>query len=406
MRKAFAHHGFPALFIGTTTSMFGDSVMLLVFSMWVKELTGSSSLAGLTFFWMVLPSLFAPLLGAPIDRVRRKPLLVWGHLASAVMVLPLLLVRDSGQVWVIWSVAFLYGVSFVVLPAGLNGLLKLLVPEEHLVDANASIQTVKEGLRLVGPLVGAGLYAAFGGWAVALVDAGSFVVAALLISRIRLDEAPPEQEMGAYRAELRTGARHLMREHVLKHVLVAFACMLLVIGFAEASLYAVLDAFGRPVEFAGVLVAIEGVGAVAGGLTVSRIVRRWSEAGSVAIGLGLLATSFVVIGASTVPAALLGAVVLLGYSIPVLFVAYTTLVQRRTPQRLMGRVGTALEVVLGVPQAISLAVGAALVAVLDYRVIFGLMGAVTLFGAVYLVARLGPATFRPEPLADTASSAP
>jgi MFS family permease len=406
MRKAFAHQGFPALFIGTTTSMFGDSVMLLVFSMWVKELTGSSSLAGLTFFWMVLPSLFAPFLGGPIDRVRRKRLLVWGNLASAVMVLPLLLVRDAGQVWVIWSVAFLYGVSFVVLPAGLNGLLKLLVPEDELVDANASLQTVKEGLRLIGPLVGAGLYGAFGGWAVALVDAGSFVVAALLISRIRLTEAPPEPEMGAYWSELRTGARHLTGEYVLKHVLVAFACMLLVLGFAEASLYAVLDAFGRPVEFAGVLVAIEGVGAVAGGLTVSRIVRRRGEAGSVAIGLGLLALAFAVIGAVTTPAVLLAAVVLLGYSIPVLFVAYTTLVQRRTPQRLMGRVGTALEVVLGVPQAISLAVGAALVAVLDYRVIFGLMGAVTLLGSVYLVARLGPSAFRPEPLAGTASSAP
>ncbi|WP_051510426.1 MFS transporter [Intrasporangium oryzae] len=407
MRRAFRHNGFPMLFVGTTTSMFGDSVMLLVFSMWVKELTGSNAKAGLTFFWMVLPSLVAPLLGGPIDRVRRRPLLVWGNLASAVMLLPLLFVRDAGQVWVIWSVAFLYGVSFVVLPAGLNGLLKLLVPEDELVDANASLRTVREGLRLVGPLVGAAIFGGLGGGAVAVIDALSFTVAALLIARIPVEEPDPrEQPMGDYWAELGTGARHLAGERVLRHVLVAFATMLLVLGFAEASLYAVLDAFGRPVEFAGVLVAIEGVGAVAGGLAVPRIVRRFSEPGTVAIGLALLGSSFAVVATASAPAVLLVAVVLLGFSIPVLFVAYTTLVQRRTPQRLMGRVGTALEVILGAPQAVSLAVGAALVQVLDYRTIFGLMAGVTLLGGVQLVARLGRSAFTPDTGAGPAVAEP
>jgi MFS family permease len=396
MRKAFTHKGFPALFAGTTTSMFGDSVMLLVFSMWVKDLTGSNGQAGLTFFWMVLPALFAPLLGGPIDRVRRKPMLVWGNIASAVMVLPLLLVHDRGQVWIMWSVAFLYGVSFVVLPAALNGLLKELLPEDQLVDANASLQTVKEAFRLVGPLVGAGLYGAFGGWAVALVDAASFVVAAVFISRVRVRETVPVREESDYWSELTAGMRHLAGEPVLKHVLVAFGCMLLVIGFAEASIFAILDAFGKPVEFASVVVTVQGVGAVVGGLVASRLVRRYSEPGSVLIGLVVMAVSLGLVAAATSLPVLFVAVVLLGWTLPVLFVAYTTLVQRRTPQRLMGRVGTALEVVLGTPQALSLAVGAALVSLLSYHAIFAVMGAVTLLGAVYLLSRMGRAALRPE----------
>ena len=116
MRAAFRVSGFTRLYVGLTASMLGDSIMLLTFSMWVKTLTGSNGLAGLTFFFMVIPSLFAPFMGVWIDRVRRRPLLVWGNLASAVMVLPLLLVRDAGDVWVIWVVAFLYGISFVVCP--------------------------------------------------------------------------------------------------------------------------------------------------------------------------------------------------------------------------------------------------------------------------------------------------
>ena len=124
MRQAFRAPGFTRLFAGLSTSMFGDAVMLLVLSMWVKQITGSNGAAGLTFFWMVVPALFAPAYGVLIDRARRKPLLVWGNVASAIAVLPLLLVHGRGEVWIVYTVAFLYGISFVVLPAALNGLLK------------------------------------------------------------------------------------------------------------------------------------------------------------------------------------------------------------------------------------------------------------------------------------------
>ena len=188
MKAAFKTPGFTRLYAGLTASMVGDSIMLLVLSMWVKTLTGSNAMAGLTFFFMIIPSLFAPLMGVWLDRVRRKPFLVWGNVASAVMVLPLVLVRDEGDVWIIWAVAFFYGVSFVVLPAALNGLLKEMVPEDLLVDANASLQTTKEAFRLFGPLLGAALFAWTGGWLVALIDAASFAVAAAVIASIPIRE--------------------------------------------------------------------------------------------------------------------------------------------------------------------------------------------------------------------------
>jgi hypothetical protein len=65
-----------------------------------------------------------------------------------------------------------------------------------------------------------------------------------------------------------------------------------------------------------------------------------------------------------------------------------TLIQRRTPQAIMGRVSTAVEVVMATPQAISLAVGALLVVVLSYRQIFVIMGAVSALAAVYIAVAL------------------
>ena len=64
MRAAFAQPGFRRLFAGLSTSMLGDSIMLLVLSIWVKTLTGSSAMAGFTFFFMCLPAIFAPLADA------------------------------------------------------------------------------------------------------------------------------------------------------------------------------------------------------------------------------------------------------------------------------------------------------------------------------------------------------
>jgi MFS family permease len=384
MRQAFRQPGFSRLYAGLTASMFGDSAMLLVLSVWVKTLTGSNAQAGLTFFFMVIPALLAPLLGIWIDRLKRKPLLVWGHVASGIGVLPLLLVRDAGDVWVIWAVAVLYGVSFVVLPAALNGLLKELMPDDLLVDANASLQTTKESFRLFGPLIGALLFTWLGGWAVALLDAASFFVAAAVIAALALRETAPQVEESHFWHRLTAGMRHLGTDRVLKHVLVGFGVTLLMIGFIESSVYALLDAFDRPPTFVSVIVSVQGVGAIAGGLSTGWVVKRVGEVATCVVGLLLLVTGIAVMGVThSIVVVCLGAAVL-GASLPMLVIAFNTLVQRRSPQAIMGRVSTATEVVMAVPQSVSLAVGSVLVVVLSYRQIYAIMGVGTLLAAGHI----------------------
>jgi len=397
MRKAFSHQGFTPLFAALATSMLGDSLMLIVLSMWVKSLTGSNAMAGLTFLCVVAPSLVAPVFGMYVDRVRRRTLLIWGNVASALVVLPLLLVRDASQVWLIWVVAFLYGISFVVLPAGVNGLLKELLPEEQLVEANSALTTTKEGFRLVGPLVGAALFAAVGGGAVAALDALSFLVAALVIARVRVGEATPERGEQHWWHEMTEGVRHLWHEPVLRHILVALAVTITVLGFSESTVFAVIDAFGKPVEFVGVLLTVQGVGAVVGGLTAPRVVRRTSEAGALTLALAALAAGQAGIALAPSLWVVMVSVVALGWSIPVVLIGFTTLMQRRTPGRLMGRVSTATEAVLGTPQTLGIALGAALVSLISYRAIFTTMAIVTLAAVAYLAITLRRSLFRPEP---------
>jgi MFS family permease len=387
MRKLFAQPGFPRLFAGLSTSMLGDSIMLLVLSMWVKTLTGSNAQAGLTFFFMVLPALGAPVLGVWVDRLPRKAILVWGNFASALAVLPLVLVRDAGDVWVIWLVAFLYGVSFVVLPAAVNGLLKELLPEELLVDANSGLATIKEGYRLFGPLVGAALFATAGGWLVAMIDATTFALAGLLIATLKVDERPVAVK-STFRADVLGGIRFLAGERVLRHVLAGLAISILVIGFFESSIYALMDAFDRPPTFSGVFVTCQGVGAILGGLTAAHAVRRLGEIVTCTAGLVVLAVATVIcVVAPAIEVVLVGAAVC-GLGLPWTFVSFTTLMQRRSPGHLIGRVSTAAEVLLSTPQAISLALGSLLVSLLSYRQIFVVIAAVIMLGALQIVLTL------------------
>ena len=387
MRRLFGQPGFPRLFAGLSTSMLGDSVMLLVLSMWVKTLTDSNAMAGLTFFFMVLPALGAPMLGVWVDRLPRKPILVWGNLASAAAVLPLVLVRDEGDVWLIWAVAFLYGVSFVVLPAAVNGLLKDLLPEELLVDANSGLATFKEGFRLFGPLIGAAIFATAGGWLVAVVDAASFVLAAAFIATINVSEAAPPPRTG-FRDEVAAGLRFIVRDRVLRNVLIGMAASILVIGFFESSIYALLDAFDKAPTFAGILITVQGVGAIAGGVTASFVVRRLGEVAATAAGLTTMATSTAVMALAPSMAVIYAGVVILGIALPWTFVAFTTLMQRRSPAHLIGRVSATVDVLLSTPQAISLVVGSLLVSLLDYRTIFWIIAAVMTVGALQIAVSL------------------
>ncbi len=389
MRAAFRQPGFRLLYGGLLASMVGDSLMLIVLAIWVKDLTGSNGAAGLTFFFLAAPALVAPLIGMVVDRFTRRSVLFWGNLASALAVVPLLLVRDQDDVWIVYAVTVLYGISFIALPAGLNGLLKEMLPDALLVDANASLSTSKESLRLVGPLLGAGLFTLVGGGAVAVIDASTFVIAAVAIRALRVQEDRPLRDATHFRDEVLAGVRHIRRDRVLLHTMISLGVALLVIGFMEAAVFAMVDAFGKPASWVGVIVSVQGVGAVAGGFSSSQIIKRIGEVGAISVSLAGFALGLALCAATPMLSLVFLGVVVLGFTLPVFIVAFTTLLQRRTPHHLMGRVSAAADVIIGTPQAISIALGALLVSLVSYRTIYWISAVVLIASAGYLVLALG-----------------
>src|SRR5689334_4372721 len=142
--------------------------MSLVASIWVLDLTRSSSLAALVGFCVYLPSLFGPLLGTLADRLPRQRLLVWANLATAAAVLTLLMLRSAGGLWILFAVMLVYGVCHVVLDAGEAALLPASLADKALGRLNGLRMSAREGMKLLAPVAGAGLFVWVGGSAVAV----------------------------------------------------------------------------------------------------------------------------------------------------------------------------------------------------------------------------------------------
>jgi MFS family permease len=396
MRDLLHDRRFRLVFVGQATSMLGDSVMLIVLAIWVKDLTGSSGLAGAVMLAVIAPSLLSPLLGWGIDRLRRRPVLVWTNLASAAALVPLFAVQGRGQVWIVYFVALLYGVSFSVNSAGLAGLLKYVVASERLAEANAVLRTVREGLRLVGPLAGAGLYAVAGARTVVVVDLVSFLAAAATLISITVREDPAPTVELSWLREAGAGFRHLFADLDLRRTTLAVAGALLVFGSLESAIFAYVDhGLHRPATFVGILEAGMGAGSIAGALLAPGLIRRFGEPLTVAAGLAAMALGT---GPLVYPntAMALSVLPVLGLGVSFLVVAFATLLQRRTPQHLMGRVSAATDLLVGVPQTIAIAAGAVLVSRIDYRWIF----AVTALGLLTAAGTLSTCTAKRPPPTD------
>lgn len=387
MRQLLANRNARLYIAGQILSTFGDSALWLALGIWIKLLTGSASAAGLSFFMFALGTLAGPAGGLLADRMRRRPLLIATNLATAALVLLLLLVQDRGQVWLIYVVMFGYGLSASVLGPAQTGLLQTMVPEELLGDANSAMQTAQWGLRLITPLLGAGLLAAFGATPVIIGDVVTFLaaVATLLALRVR-DESPTPSEQH-WSAEAAAGARHIRDTPALRQLTMVGALVMIAFGLSETTVFAVVSqGLHRPDAFLGVLISAQGVGAVAAGVTAAPLMRRLNEGFLVALGLAGATVGFLLLTASSTPTVLAGAV-LIGSSLPWITVGIMTLFQRRTPPELMGRTDAALSLVLSVPQTISIATGAALIAVMDYRIVLLVIASLAALSSAYLLTR-------------------
>ncbi|MPY64844.1 MFS transporter [Streptomyces spongiae] len=368
---------------GVVISGFGTSALWLASGIWVKDLTGSNGLAALSMLAMWAPTLFGPFLGTLADRTRQGPLLIGTNLALAALLLTLLAVDSAEGLWLLLAVLLVYGAADVVHDAAEAALVARAVDPALLGDFNGLRMTANEGMKLVAPSVGAGIYVAYGGASVALLDAVTFVLAAALYACLRVHEPAPGPPTTGWRTRTAEGVRFLWSHGSLRPLVLAGGATMLLSGVSGATVYAVVDGLGHSPAYAGVLYVAQGVGSVVVGLVSGPLMRRLGERRFAECGIALTAVAVVLRGVPSDAVALVaGAGV--GAGLPCVLVVALTVVQRETPGVLVGRVVGTAHTLLFAPTAVGLAVGAVLVELVPLQPLLAGLGLATLLPACAL----------------------
>ncbi|WP_052849694.1 MFS transporter [Streptomyces avicenniae] len=379
---------FVRLLVGQTVSAFGDSALYLSLAIWAKDLTGSDAAAGLVLLSLAAPGLAAPFFGHLVDRVRRKRLLLITHAAMGLLVLSLLAVRSAEQLWIIHLVAAGHGVIGVI-PAH-HALLKDVLPSAEAAAARSWLITSRQGVRIVSPAVGAAVCTAAGGGALALVNAATFAVALATLAGLRVAESPPERRGGEpVRRAMLAGFRHVRDLPLLRRLTLTQAAFMAVAGLVETAAFAAIEALGRPPAFFGVVVAVQGAGSVVAGLLAVVLVGRAGEALTAGLAYACLATGMLLCAMPSLPLFLAGAV-LIGMGLPLMSVSLGIAQHLYTPPRLQGRVGAAVVMLCDGAQTLSIAAGAALIGLVDHRLLYVTVAAVAVLCAAAVVTDRPP----------------
>lgn len=381
--QALAIPGFRYLWLGQLVSDLGDNVALLAFLFLVKELTGGSAIAlGAVAASTVLPVVsFGLLAGAFVDRLDRKWTMIVSDVLRGLAVLLMLLVREPGQMWIVFLVAFTLGLLGAFFSPARNASLPNLVPPHALLAANALSQTTHVVLRVVGPGM-AGLIIERLGLSVAFaLDAASFFVSALFIAALtipRREESPRERSLRTIVRLLREGLVYIGRDRVLVSIMAAAGVGML--GLASVSIVGVtfLDrAFGVRADGFGFLLSVQGVGMIVGGVLVGNFT-AWLRARWIVVGgVVLLGLAFMGFGAAPRFDLVLILAFIIGLAVVTARSALAALIQALVPDEKRGRVESAINTIVAVSSLAAFLLSGVLGELVGLRAVFVLSGLLT-----------------------------
>ncbi len=195
---------FASRFVNTLGSMMAN--VALAFA--VLDVTGSASGLGSVLAAHTVPMVVLLLWGGVIsDRFPRAVVLQLSNIGSAISqgLIALLVLTGTAELWMLIVLAAVHGVVSAISFPAMASMVQGLVPRSQLQPANTLLSLTRNGLTVIGPTVGALLVVTVGsGWAIA-VDAATWLIAAVLLTGVRVPARERSGEPTSTLAELREG---------------------------------------------------------------------------------------------------------------------------------------------------------------------------------------------------------
>ena len=356
-RRLLKNRRFLRLWIAQIISNLGDWAYLIAVEIGFAATLSPHQLVRATALFLGVEGLTSAVVGLTIagpivDRFPRRTVMIVADLVRCLAVTTLVIASDPTWVHVVAVAATLGAFRSMFHPA-MMATVPDLVDGDSLVLANGFLTSTFHLAIMFGPAAGAGLVVAVGRQGAFALNAASFAVSALLLLGLRLPgRVQEEREREPFRpfADLREGARYLLRTPLPRGIAIVMASVLLLLAgqgaFQIALVRDVLAPGGSDAATAAILggmTACFGIGMVVGSLVspwLSGRVRGWTLL--VASLLVVTATFVVVSQTSLVPLVLLawGVNGLAGGCVNV---TYETMLQVGTPERFRGRVFATVE---------------------------------------------------------------
>lgn len=349
----WTHADFMKLWTGQSISEFGSQVSGLAIP-WVAAVVLHVSpfeFSLLGIFGLLPFVLFALPAGVWVDRLRRRPILIAGDSARAVLLatIPVSYAFDVLSIWQLFATSFVVGIFTVFFDVAYMSYLPALVDRTDLVESNAKLDLTVSVAQVAGPSVAGALIGAITAPYAIAVDAGSFLVSAGFVMRMGHRELVPEraetEPKPAMAREVMEGLRFLLSHRWLRPIA---ACTGSANYFLSLTFSVLLLYFTRVLHLSSLEVgAVFGVGSL-GSVTAALVSPRLQRA--IGVGRTIAYTPLLGVAFLAFPLAprsfplpvLMFAELLFGFNVVGYNVAQRSLRQAITPARLQGRTNAAM----------------------------------------------------------------
>jgi DHA3 family tetracycline resistance protein-like MFS transporter len=328
-------------------SLFGDGVYFVALAWQVYSLSNTPrALAYAGAAWM-LPQLAGLLFaGAVSDRFNRRRLMIAANALSGVAIaaIGILSVLDALKLWELWILVAIHGAGVAFFMPAASALVPELVPKELFVQANALRQFVRPlALRLLGPALGGLIVSVFGTGEAFLVDASSFLFAAVAFTLIRHRSSARQPTQSRRLSEdIAHGLRFVAsQEWLWLSLLAASAWLLIYVGPLEVLLpFLVKNKIGASARGLGLVYAAGGLGAMSFAFGVFRkgLPRRALPVMYAAWSLSMFALAGLAL-ANEIGQAMTACFLVFGL-LSTGEIVWQTVLQQRVPNQLLGRVSS------------------------------------------------------------------
>jgi MFS family permease len=356
--------------------------------------------------------------GAWVDRLLRRPILIWADLGRAVLLasIPVAFVLNALYLPQLLFVAFAAAVLSTFFNVADNAYLPTVVPRTRLVEANSVMTATGSVAEFSAFGIGGFLIEVFTAPIAIAIDAVTFIVSALLLGTIRRKEpAPtPVADREPVLREIRDGMRIVFRSPILRALALSHGGTHILWGiFGTSYLLFALDDLQLGPAAVGVIAAVGGIGSLGGSWLAPRMVRRFGVGKTILLGmLGfVIGNAFIplapqaALGATgsvlLVGAAFLIAQQLIGDSLATVYeITEMSLVQASVADKILGRVNATIGTFTTLLTLTGAILGGVIAETWGLRAAFavGLLGGV--FGII--VVWFSPVRFiRDAPLAPT-----